>query len=406
MNPVELKKEKIWTPQLRNTVLIGFLLRVLMLILITVILNGVWDLYFIEDDQKFEELVGNYMDNANSPFDFDTLRGMTREYIAPFWPWVICIFGKMFGYLYIGRAINVVLSTLCIPVIYSLTRLVSGRDKMALLSARLFAFMPITILIPCFPVKDIFIMLGVLYAFYTFVCFQSSRHVGVGQIILCTALLVGVFFSRGAVTEMMLIFLLVYYLQKLLREKKYLTALFVLAGGVVIFMIFSSSILGAFETKIEDYSTYGAEEAVGLTALKVSSAADMYKLPLAYAFAMLQPMKLELFTIAADTRPWRTVMGYANMTIYPVAVGAWLYMFCKKHNLFFWLSSFIMYSAVIMLSLGVFRHYLFLMPISIINFTLYMDDSHKNYKTRKSLIILSTFGLLFLVFCYSLIKLL
>ena len=194
--------------------------------------------------------------------------------------------------------------------------------------------------------------------------------------------------------------------QKLYREKRYLPAVLLMMGALAVVVIFRSTIFASFEMKIDDYNAHGVEEAAGLNAIRVTGITDIYKLPLAYAFAMLQPMKLELFSLGQDVRPWRLVMSYANITMFPVAVGAWLYMFVKKHNLFFWLSSFVMFSAVIILSLGVSRHYLFLLPIHMINFALYMEQTHENYKNRKTLVIVGTFALFVLVFCYSLVKLL
>ncbi len=401
-----LKRDNAWTPELRTTVFLGFLLRLLVLLLITVALNNVWDLYFIEDDKKFEELAAIYRANANGVLDWELFEDLTIGYMQRFWPFVICVSTKLFGYLYTGRVINIILSTICIPITYRLCYEVSENEKTALTAARLFAYLPFPILVSCFPIKDIYIMMSIMYAFYIFVRVQSGRKVSAFQYVLLIALLVGVYLSRGAVTELMLIFFLIYYLQKLYREKKYLATLFLLMGAVVIFVAFRSAILSSFATKMDTYGNYGAEEASGLNALRVTSIADIYKLPLAYAFSMLQPMKLELFMVGDDARPWRTVMGYINMTMYPVAVGAWLYMFSKKHNLFFWLSSFVMFSAVIMLSLGVFRHYLFMLPIHMINFSLYMEKTNESFKNRRGLVIMGTFALLVLVFCYSLVKLL
>ena len=249
-------------------------------------------------------------------------------------------------------------------------------------------------------------MMAVMYAFFIFVRVQSGRKVSAFQYVLLFALLIGIYLSRGAVTELMLMFFLIYYLQKLFRAKKYLAALFLLMGALAVFAAFQSNILSSFETKIDGYSDYSAEEASGLNALRINSLADIYKLPLTYAYSMLQPMKVALFTIADDTRPWQIVMMYANMTMYPVALGAWLYMFSKKHNLFFWLSSFVMFTAVIMLSLGVFRHYMFMLPIHMINCSLYMERTHESYKNRRTILLLGTFALLVLIFCYSLVKLL
>ena len=406
MNNYLLKREKNWTPQLRNAVLIGFLLRIMTLLLITVVLEGVWDVFFIEDDKKYEELAAVYRANAHGVLDLELFEDLTKGYMQRFWPFVICVSTKMIGYLYTGRLINVCLSTICIPITYRLCYEVCGNDRTALTAARVFAFLPFSVLVSCFPIKDIFIMMAVMYAFFIFVRVQSGRKVSAFQYVLLFALLIGIYLSRGAVTELMLMFFLIYYLQKLFRAKKYLAALFLLMGALAVFAAFQSNILSSFETKIDGYSDYSAEEASGLNALRINSLADIYKLPLTYAYSMLQPMKVALFTIADDTRPWQIVMMYANMTMYPVALGAWLYMFSKKHNLFFWLSSFVMFTAVIMLSLGVFRHYMFMLPIHMINCSLYMERTHESYKNRRTILLLGTFALLVLIFCYSLVKLL
>lgn len=399
MSEVRLKKERIWTPALGSTILFGFLIRLAVLIFMVHIADSFWDIFFIEDDKKFEELAAVYRANASSPFDMQLFDDLTIGYKQQLWPFVICFFTKLTGYTYIGRVINVIASSACIYVIYALSYTVVNDHKVALRAARLFAFLPITILISCFPIKDILIMLGVVYAFYIFVSLQTGQRVALWRILLCAGLLICVYFSRGAVTELMMIFLLVYYLQKLYKEKKYLACVVLLMLAVVIFLIFRSSIMASFEGKVDTYGNYGADEASGLNAIRVTGIRDIYKLPLAYAFAMLQPMKLNLFAIGNDTRPWMTIMSYSNITMYPLAVGSFMYLFSKKHNLFFWLSSFVMYSAVIMLSLGVFRHYLFLLPITIINFSLYMSE---NQSKRRTLVILGTFALFALVFVYSL----
>lgn len=406
MRDLRLKKESAWTPEARATVLIGFALRLVMLIVIVYMLDGIWDIYYLEDDKKYEELAAIYRANAQGLFDADLFKTITIGYAATFWPLIMCVTAKLFGTIYVGRFLNVILSTICIAVTYNLCYELSGNQKTALTAARLFAFLPFSVLVACFPIKDIFIMLGTMYAFYIFIRIQNDRKVSVFQFVLLAALLICIYLSRGAVTELLLIYLLIYYLQKLIKAKRYLAAVLLFLCATVVFVVFRTAIIESFTTKLDTYGNYGADEAVGLNAVRVTGLIDIYKLPLAYAFSMLQPMKLELLTLGNDVRPWRTVMGYANMTMYPVAVGAWLYMFVKKHNLFFWLSSFAMFSAVIMLSLGVSRHYLFLLPIHYINYSLYMEDTHPNFKNRRTLVILGTFALFVLVFCYSLVKLL
>lgn len=405
MRDYRLKKETAWTPEAYATVWIGFFLRLLTLIIIIYVASEFWDIYYLEDDKGFEELAGQYLYNARSMFDWELLEELTVGWLSPFWAYVLCISSGLTRTIYATRYINVILSTLCIVVTYNLCYEVSDSQKTALTAARLFAFLPFPVIVSCFPIKDIFIMLGTMYAFYIFVRVQNDRKVSAFQFGLLAILLVCIYFSRGAVTELLLIYLLIYYLQKLFSAKKYLATVALFMASLVVLVVFRAEILSSFTEKLDTYGNYGAEEAAGLNAIRVTGLIDIYKLPLAYAFAMLQPMKLELFTIAGDTRPWRTVMTYANMTMYPVALGSWLYMFVKKHNLFFWLSSFVMFSAVIILSLGVSRHYLFLLPVHMINYSLYMEDTNENFKNRKTLLILGAFALFVLVFCYSLVKL-
>lgn len=408
MNDKRLNKEKVWTSKATSTVFLGLLLRAAMLFVVVYAAKEAfdWDIFYIEDDKGLDEYAGRYLYNAKGILDIELLSILGRGWASPFWLYVSCITSKLLNTTLAPRILNVIFSTLCVAVIYNLCYELSNNQKTALTAARLFAFLPLPILVCCFPIKDIFITYGVIYAFYVFVRVQNDRKISMGQILLCASLLVCVYFARGGVTESLLMILLVYYLKKLYRGKRYVAALLLAVSASVVFVVFRSTIFSAFEEKLDVYGNYGVDEAAGLNAIRVTSMADIYKLPLAYAFAMLQPMKLELFTIAADTRPWRTAMTYANITMYPVAVGAWLYMFVKKHNLFFWLSGFVMFSAVIMMSLGVHRHYLFLLPLHMINCSLYMEDTHANFKNRRTLLILGTFALLVLVFCYSLVKLL
>lgn len=405
MRDYRLKKESPWTPEARATVWIGFALRLLMLIIILYVASEFWDIYHIEDDKGYEELAAVYRANAQGVFDMDLFATLTKGYAATFWPAVMCFTTALFNYIYVVRFINIILSTVCIAVTYNLCYEIAGSEKTALTAARIFAYLPFSILTCCFPIKDIFIMLGALYAFYIFVRIQNNHKVAIHQFVLLTVLLICVYFCRGAVTELLLIYLVIYYLQRLFRAKRYVSALMLLMGAVAVFAVFRDQILSSFMVKLDNYDYNAVSAAAGLNAIRVTGVLDLYKLPLSYAFCMLQPLALELFSPITDTRPWLTVMSFSNITIYPVAIGAWLYMFVKKHNLFFWLSSFVMFSAVTILSLGVSRHYLFLLPVHMINCSLYLDDRNENFKSRKTLVILGTFALFVLVFCYSLVKL-
>ncbi len=398
MNTSKLIKDNGWTSQVTITMIFGFLFRFLMLMVILYVTNDSWEIFFLEDDKKYEEMAQLYRAYSDTIWNMRLFRKMTGGYAATFWPLVMCVSTKLFDYVYTGRIINVILSTLCIGATYNLCYEVSGNQKTALLSARLFAYMPFSVLVCCFPIKDMFIMLGTIYSFFIFVRIQNSRKVSAVQYALLVFFLIGILNSRGAVTELLLIFFLIYLLQKTVQAKRYIAAMLMLVGAAALFVIFRNYLAESFSEKIDTYGNYGADEAAGLNIIRISGVWDFYKLPVTYGFAMLQPMKLALFNIGQDVRPWQTVLSYANITIYPIAVGAWAYMFCKKHNLFFWLSSFVMFAAIISLSLGVSRHYLFMMPIHMINYSLYMSE---NTKRRSSMVLAGTVALIVAVLAYA-----
>lgn len=383
---------------IKNVVLCGFALRLVSLIFILTVGTYFSDPYFLSDDISYENLARYYMTYATGVLDFDLFDRLTIGYMNNFWPFVECFAAKLFGNVFAGRYVNVILSTICIKIVYDITLKVSNNTQSAIKAAKLFAFLPLTVLTCCFPIKDIFLTLSVMYTFYIFIRIQLGETLKIYQYIICAILLICTYFTRGAVVEMLLIFLVAYYIQKLIKEKKYKQSVVTVFLAIIVFFIFKNQIFDAFQTKIDDYSGY-AETGNGINMVKVTGLSNIYKLPLAYAFATLQPIKLNLFSIGSNM--WLGIISYLNISIYPIAVGNFIYMFYKKHNLFFWLSSFIMYSAVIMLSLGIFRHYLFLLPIQLINYSLYTERSPKD---NTIICIIGALGLFIIICFYSVLS--
>ena len=120
MNYNRLKKDSPWTSEARITILLGFLARLTMLMIIIYALDGIWDLYYIEDDKKYEGLASLYLANARGLFDLELFNKITVGYAATFWPFIMCMSAKLFQSIFVGRYINVILSTCCIAVTYNL----------------------------------------------------------------------------------------------------------------------------------------------------------------------------------------------------------------------------------------------------------------------------------------------
>ena len=136
MNENRLKKDRVNDPRLRTTILLGFLLRLLTLVLLLYVIK--WDLYYLEDDKGFEELAGQYLYNSRGIIDRELFRELTRGWQSPFWAYVLGVSAKVFGSAYAPRYVNIVLSTICIGITYKLCYEVSGNQKTALTAARLY----------------------------------------------------------------------------------------------------------------------------------------------------------------------------------------------------------------------------------------------------------------------------
>lgn len=385
--------------KLMQIILFAFAIRLIILVFMLTVGQNITHPYFIADDIKYEDTAQYYLDYADSLIDSFLLDEITDVYLEPFWPIVMCISSYIFRTAFAARFINVIISTLCIKVIYDITHSISDNTRTALNAAKLFAFLPVTVLTCCFPIKDIFITLTVLYAFSIFIKVQNSEKIGILKWILCIVGLICTYYTRGAVVELLMVFFLIYFINKFIKAKKYVSTIFIALIAGVLFFFLKDSILDAFSVKIDDYGGYGSENAGNIAFLQINSITQIYKLPFTYFFATLQPIKLNFFAFNTENL-WYSLLTLLNMTIYPVAIANFIYIFLKKHNFIFWLSSFIMYAAVISLSLGVFRHYLFLIPVQIINCSLCLEREDGKYKFMT---VMATGAFTVLILTYSIL---
>ena len=368
-----------------NIMLWGLLLRLAVLVFMLTIAMDFAEPYFVKDDIKYEETIESYMNNARGFFDTERLEYISKRYIAPFWPWVASIFGYIFKWKYIGRVINIILSVFTIKLVHNITFNISGNNKTSLLAAKLMAFTPVTVLTCCFPIKDIFIMFAVFYIFDFFIKLQKGDKIKKYEVVIAVLLLVGIYYSRGAVMELLVMFFFVFYIVKYIRKNSYVPVIFIIGLALAVFYVFGDAIIESFTTKIEDYGGASANEG-NIASLSINGISDIFKLPFAIFFANLQPIKMNLFTESSISF-WHNIIAHLNISIYPVAIANIMYVFGKKHNLMFWILSIAMYSAVISLSLGVFRHYLFLIPLQMINCALYFDEDNLVKKANKNNIV-------------------
>lgn len=383
---------------INRIVILGFLLRLAILILILSLKSKVSP-YFLGDDWKYETTAYQYLFFNEKAIDLELIKSLTKGYARPFWPYVMCISAGLFNSMFVGRFLNILMSAVCIRIVYNIVGLLTGKEKPALLAAKLFAFLPVTVLTCCFPIKDIFLTMTVMYAFYIFLLVYYKQKLPAWKVLLCIAGLVGTYFTRGAVVELMAAFFVVHLLDSYIKRKKYARVAAIVLVALVVFLVFRKTIIQAFVTKIQDYSGYNQNSTGLLSNLQMKNWWEVYKIPGAYLFATLQPMTLDLLNLDFSNL-WNRLVYFTNIAIYPVAIANAIYIFQKKHNLVFWLTGVIIYCAIVSMCLGIFRHYLFLLPLEIINCALYFDRTEGK---RRQELTFGSIGLLLAVLAYSLL---
>lgn len=372
----EAEKKQYEKNKIFNTVLGGLLVRLLVLGLI-LCLFSVFEInpYYISDDETYDRVAERYLDFADSPIDSNALtRCGASKYLSPFWPCFACIVAYVFNGTWAVRFLNIALSCICVIVIYYLVRDISGKDKTALLAAKLYAYMPYAVLVSCFPIKDVFLTLGVLVTLLLFVRLQSGIKVGWFHWIATVLLLWAMSQTRGAVTEFLLMVAGIYICVGLIKKRHYILFVFVLLLMLLFLYVFGQSIIDSFSTKADTYMNYERTDTT-ISFVRIDSVAQIYKLPVTYSFSQIMPLSTSWFSSISMNAFWSTLISRLNSTAFPIAIGNFLYLFfCKKKNFIFYFTTFTMYSAVIILSLGIYRHYFFLLPLSYINFALYSEE--------------------------------
>lgn len=361
-----LNIDSYYQRQLKKIVFWGGLLRFVFLFFVIVVFENSISPYIMSDDIAYEKAAKDYLQNAYLILDIRTAEAIAEGYLEVFWPLVMCVFAKFFNTVYAGRIINCFLSIYCIRLVYCLTELVCHRKDAALKAAKLFAFLPYPWIICCFPIKDIFLSVVVLYVFIIFVKFQNSIKISLRQILVMIILLIAASFTRGGVVEFLGLVGATFIIASLINKKEWTRVVLVGTIGLVAFYFLEDNIFAAFKEKIDGYNTDKYISTGYLRYIQINQITDIWKLPITYFFAMIQPTTTSLSFLKLFS--WDYLLGLLNISMYPIAYGNFVYAFKKKHNNLFWITSFLMYAGVFSLSLGIYRHYLFLFPFLMVNY--------------------------------------
>ena len=348
-----------------------------------------------------------YSQNANSIIDVDTFTyafeqfGDYTGYSESFslWYWLVCIITYLFKYTFVLRIINILFSALTAYYIYKLGSILFNKKagKYALI---IYSFNPYFLFFPLFLYKDQFIaMIMVQLFYYLYSYFTSNKKKYLFYVLIVLSLFT---FLRDGFSVLLIASVLVLLF---IREQEYsnrfkLKSFYYLLPILIIYIYFftynyieNSDII---QRKLLAYVIERTNnESDTIAMFQISSLSDFYKLPFSFIFALLQPINLTSKILSVSG-----FVGVINLFGIFLACGNILAFFDKKiRGLNFTKIINALFIITLITSLGISRHYYFMLPFYVIFLSAYII---KGINFRKTL--LSSLILTFLIGVYFFTK--
>ena len=356
------------------------------------------DPYLLADDVDYELRVQWYLRTANGYFDWNTAENLRQSMlIQQFWNYFICFTAKILNTVYAARIFNCIFSILIIYEIFKLTIYISNDKEAAIKAAKIYAYFPYAWIFCVFPFKDVLLSLSVFCILLLFVKLQNNIKVSPLHILISIILAFCIYYLRGGVVEFIALIFILFFTDKFIKRREYGYIIILVICSILVFANMGTFIEEAAMQKISDYNTTESISSGNLAMIQIKSFEEIWKLPFTYVFAMMSPGVINVGT--NESIDWYVIYCYSNVMLLPLALGGFAYVFCKKHNTVFWTTSFLMYAAVIALSIQSFRHYFFLFPVTVINYAL-VRSFHSNIINK--FIIWGSIVFFLLIFIYKL----
>lgn len=367
--------------KIKGIIVAALLIRLVVLFVIFVITpewsTGFLSNTFVQDDVRYEMGAIRYAETAASLIDANAFAnayasygdnvGMTQNIfsVTPLWYWTVCFLYYIFRNVIAVRIFNILCSVASVYYLYKLTCL-NYSEQTATKAARLLAFLPYPVVFSCFSYKDNFIMVLTIFLIYQTLKFRINRKMNIKttvQIVLCSLSLL---LLRGGLSAILIVICLIIGFiskDKILSKKhlvrRLLLAIFAIAIAAFILARESSSILYKMQYYISARSN---SDLGGISLVTITGFRDIYKLPLAFIFAIIMPIG---FTGHIST--WAELISIFNICMAPVAVGSVIDLFRHKKEEWIVIGSLLIYYCLsIIASIGIYRHYFSLIFIPIL----------------------------------------
>lgn len=329
------------------------------------------------DDVRYEAGAMLYANTADRIIDkeafaraygaFDDWTGYDPSIFSatPLWYWIVCIICYIFGNIVFVRLINIIIAATAVYYLYKLVEHMYG-EQTALLASRLLAFLPYPIVFSCFSYKDSLVMTIIIYLLYHAVKYRDTKKIRLKTLFYVLISALSLLLIRGGISAIFLVLCFSVALfngekrgRRQFAQKLCLVIIASVIGAYVLYSSFDIIVLKIQAYIVNrDLSDQGGIALVSITSLK-----DIYKLPIAFLFAIIMPIGFD------GINSWLSVISVLNVCMAPIAIGATLdILLHNKREFFFIMACYGYYAISIVASIGIFRHYYSLLFIPIMFF--------------------------------------
>jgi hypothetical protein len=391
----------------------AFAIRILVLIILNFFFDGEISGFngdtYLKDDVRYAKGALYYSQNADNLIDYEVFTYSFEQFgdftgyaeTFSFWYWFVCIVTYLFKYILALRIINILFAVLTAYYIYKLGSIIFNK-KVGKYALIFYCFNPYFIFFSLFIYKDQFIALILVQLFYyLYSYFISNKNKYLFYVLIVLALFS---FLRSGFSIILIASVLVLFV---IREKEYSNR-FNLKKFFYFLPIFIASVyfttfyfIDNFDTIQRKLVAYVIERAISesdtIAMFQISSFSDFYKLPFSFIFALLQPINLTSKILSVSG-----FVGVINLFGIFLASGNILALFDKKIRglNFTWIIN-ALFIITLITSLGVSRHYYFMLPFYVIFLSAYITKKNNFVKTLFSSVALTLLISVFYLFRIS-----
>jgi hypothetical protein len=363
---------------LKKVLVLSTAIKILILITLFLLNNGDYGGYnnnsIVSDDVRYVSGALYYSQNAKSVIDTEAFThaferlGDRAGYSKSFslWYWLVCIVVYLFKSVFVLSVINVIFSALTAYYIYQLA-LILFNKRTAKYALIIYSFNPYFLIFSLFLYKDQLIALLIVQLFYFLYSFFTSNKSKYLLYALITLVLFS-FLRDGFVFILAASVLALFFIKekeysKMLNLKNIFYFLAICVISIYYISFFFIDIFDSIQYRLYVYVVERETSGGGaIEMFQISALSDFYKLPFAFIFALLQPINLTSQILSTSG-----FVGSINLFGIFLATGNILAFFDKEiRRLNFTWVIHALFIVTLITSLGISRHYYFMLPFYVI----------------------------------------